>query len=319
VPAGRVRVAVAGAGTFGREHLQRLAAMPAVEIAGVADTNRESAEAAAAQFNIARAETDARELIARAKPDGLIIATPGPTHVPLALEALKRGIPVLVEKPVGMGTEEVETLAKAERQSQAFVLPGHVLRFSRHHRMLEEIARSSEIGHMLSFTSRRHRDESHATRYAEVDPVLMTMIHDIDLGLWMTGAGIVAAHAVRQPPNTLRSDTMMTARGRDGVSWHLHASWTFAGMETPPDRVEIVGERGSVELEGGATIRQFGARSRTIDLTAIPEDPLADELAYFVHCIRSGERPKVVTMADACDAIGIADAVIAATRINAVP
>jgi predicted dehydrogenase len=319
VAAGRVRIAVAGAGAFGREHLQRLAAMTDVEIAGLADISRGSAAAAAAQFDIARIETDARALIAGAKPDGLIIATPGPTHVPLAREALNRGIPVLVEKPVGMSTVEVEALAKAEQQSQGFVLPGHVLRFSRHHRMLEEIARSAEIGRMLSFTSRRHRDDSHAARYADVDPVLMTMIHDIDLGLWMTGAGIVAAHAVRQPPGMARSDTMMTGRGANGVSWHLHASWTFAGMETPPDRVEIVGENGSVELEAGATIRQFGARARVIDLTAVPEDPLADELAYFVHCIRSGERPTVVTMVDAVAAIGIADAAIAAARINAAP
>jgi predicted dehydrogenase len=314
----RISIAVAGTGAFGREHLQRLSAMPEVSIASVADIDRASAQAAAAQFNIPRIETDARELTIRSKPDGLIIATPGPTHVALALEALRAGIPVLVEKPVAMSSAEVETLARAERQSQAFVMPGHVTRFSPHHRLLKEIA-GTEIGRMLSFTSRRHRDDSHAVRYADVDPVLMTMIHDIDLGLWMTGAGIVAAHAVRQPPNIARSDTMMTARGTTGASWHLHAAWTFAGMATPPDRVEIVGERGSVELEVGNSIRQFGAKPQTIDLKTIPEDPLAEELAYFVHCIRSGEMPHVVTMADACEAIGIADAIIAATRANAAP
>jgi predicted dehydrogenase len=315
---GQIRIALAGAGAFGREHLTRLAVMPDVTIAGIADSSETTVRSAAADFGVTRIALDARELIAD-KPDGLIIATPGPTHVPLAVAALKAGIPVLVEKPVGISTAEVEALAQAEAESAAFALPGHVLRFSRHHRMLYEIAYSAEIGRMLSFSSRRHRDDGHATRYAEVDPVLMTMIHDIDMGLWMTGAGITATHAVRQPPNTARSDTMMTARGSTGISWHLHASWTFAGPATPPDRVEIVGEKGSVELEGGTAIRQFGAESRLIDLAAIPEDPLADEIAHFVQCIRSGEKPTVVTMADAVAAIGIADAVIAAARINAVP
>lgn len=314
----RVRIALAGAGEFGREHLKRLAAMPDVEIAGVAEKHPDAAREALAQLGITQIAARVQELIA-GKPDGIIIATPGRTHVRLAVEALAADIPVLVEKPVGMSAAEVEALAQAEAQSHAFVLPGHVMRFSRHHRMLEEIARSAEIGRMLSFTARRHRDDSHAVRYADVDPVLMTMIHDIDLGLWMTGDGITATHAERQPANGVRSDTMMTARGSGGVSWHLHASWTFAGMATPPDRVEIVGEKGSVELEAGASIRQFGAKARVIDLSAIPEDPLAEELAYFVRCIRSGERPTVVTMADAVEAIGIAEAVIAATRIHAAP
>lgn len=108
----------------------------------------------------------------------------------------------------------------------------------------------------------------------------------------------------------------MTAAGRGGVAWHLHASWTFAGTATPPDRVEIVGEMGSVELESNAYIRQFGAKSTMIDLTAIPEDPLAEELAYFVHCIRAGKMPEVVTMADAADGLAIADAVIGAAKLN---
>ncbi|HVY99147.1 MAG TPA: Gfo/Idh/MocA family oxidoreductase [Dongiaceae bacterium] len=310
--AGRARIAVAGAGAFGLEHLRRLAAMQGVEIAGVAEKHPDAARDALARLGITQVAADVRALIAD-KPDGIVIATPGRTHVRLAAETLAAGIPVLVEKPVGMNAAEARSLAEAERRSGAFVLPGHVTRFSRHHRMLHEIARS-EIGAMLSFTSRRHRDDGHAVRYAEVDPVLMTMIHDIDMGLWMTGAGIRTLHAMRRPPNTVRADTMMQAAGKNGVSWQLHAAWTFAGAATPPDRVEIVGEDGSVELEAGTAIRQYGAQSRTIDLAGLPEDPLAEELAYFVQCIRSGNRPEIVTMADACEGLSIADAVIAAAK-----
>jgi predicted dehydrogenase len=154
-------------------------------------------------------------------------------------------------------------------------------------------------------------------RYAGVDPVLMTLIHDIDLGLWLTGAGVTDLHARRQPPDTVRSDTMVLATGATGVSWHLHASWTFAGTATPPDRVEIVGARGSVELEVGGAIRQYGAKTQTIDLKGIPEDPLAEELAYFVDRIRTGRKPEVVTLGDACTGLGIADSIIAAVKHGA--
>ena len=307
----RLRVALAGAGAFGHEHLRRLAAMPAVEIAGIADANPAAAREAAARYGVKEAETDALALIERAKPDALIVASPGPTHVPIATAALAHGIPVLVEKPVAMTLAEARALAAAESASSAFVLPGHVIRFSAHHRMLRDIVQAADFGPILAFASRRHRDDAHATRYADVDPVLMTMIHDIDLGLWITGDGLVDAYALRRPEGTVRAATMMVGTGRSGVAWHLDAAWTFPGTATPPDRIELIGANGSVEYEAGRYIRRFGAENADIDLTAIPEDPLAEELAYFLDCVRAGTAPETVTLRDACEGLAIAEAVLA--------
>ncbi|MFO1056103.1 MAG: hypothetical protein U1E53_03965 [Dongiaceae bacterium] len=70
------------------------------------------------------------------------------------------------------------------------------------------------------------------------------------------------------------------------AAWHLASAWTFPGTETPPDRVEVVGANSGVELELGGHIRQFGRTVQQIDLAAIPDDPLAAGLDYFVRCIR---------------------------------
>jgi predicted dehydrogenase len=308
----RLRLAVAGTGAFGREHLKTLARIADIEIAAVADLNIAAAQEVAAQYGVQQVETDAMELIAHAKPDGLIVTTPGETHVPIALEALKLGIPVLLEKPVGLTAAEVEKLRSAEASGPAFVLPGHVLRFSDHHRMLYDIAHSPEVGPILAFGSRRHRDESHVSRYAEVDPVLMTMVHDIDLALWFTGTAADEVYALRYPPGTPRSTTMMLAHDpKAGVAWHLSTAWTFPGSETPPDRVEIIGENGGVELEAGAYIRQYGQRTLRIDLSvSAAEDPLASELIYFSQCIRTGSRPSVVTMSNAYAGLTICEAIL---------
>lgn len=315
----RIRLAVAGVGAFGREHLARLAAMPEVEIAGVADVKLADARQAAEQFGAKQTHAGVAELLAGSRPDGLIIATSGKTHVPVALLALELGIPVLVEKPVGLNAAEAGKLVAAEAASAGFVMPGHILRFSDHHRMLRDIARSPEVGPILAFTSRRHRDDTHVTRYADVDPVLMTMVHDIDLALWMTGASVAEVYALRRPVGARRSGTVMLATGKQGATWQLSTAWTYPSLETPPDRVEIVGENGGVELEAGLYIRQFGAKARHIDLRAEPpEDPLAAELRYFIQCIRSGERPKAVTLHDACEGLAAAEAVLASLQSGSV-
>jgi predicted dehydrogenase len=314
----RVRLAVAGAGAFGREHLKRLAAMDGVEIAGVADRDPATARRAAEQHGIRVAATDPAAMIEELRPDGLVVATPGHTHLPIALAALGLGIPVLVEKPIGLDAGEAARLMAAEGAGPAFVLPGHVLRFSAHHRMLLDIVRSSAIGAVLGFTSRRHRDDSHAERYPEIDPVLMTMIHDIDLAIWMTGAGAVSAYALRRPEIRFRADTLMLASGAGGAAWHLTTAWTFPNLQPPPDRVEVVGENGGVELEVGRSIRQSGRVVREIDLAAMPEDPLADELAEFARCIRAGERPTAVTVREARDGLACAEAVMASLASGAV-
>lgn len=311
----KIRLALAGAGAFGQEHLRALSTIADVEIAGIADVNEAAAQQAAERYGVAAWDTDAPALLGRTKPDGLIVATPGHAHVPLATAALEAGIPVLVEKPVGLTAAEARFLAHVESSSAGFVLPGHVLRFSEPHRTVADMVRSGEIGRILSVSSRRYRDDSHAAHYPDVDPVLMTMIHDIDLALWMTGAGAGELLAVRAPAGAQRSQTVMVARGSAGAAWHLATAWTFPGQTVPPDRIEIVGERGGIDFETGAHIRQYGALARSIDLSGAPaDDPLRTELSYFVDCIRRGDRPTAVTLDDAVMGLDVAEAVMASLR-----
>jgi predicted dehydrogenase len=185
-------------------------------------------------------------------------------------------------------------------------MPGHVLRFSEAHRILAGIA--GEIGPITSFTSRRHRDEGHAVRYPD-DPVLMTMVHDIDLATWITGAATIDVLAYRRPAGT-RSETLMMASDSRGGVWRLSTAWTFPADSAPPDRIEVIGENGAVEWEAGAYVRSFGTSPRHIDVSGIdPDQPHIAELEHFVGCIRDGRRPDVVTLADAMAGLATADAV----------
>lgn len=306
-----VRLLVAGAGGFGREHLRMLSQARDVDVVGIADLDAGATEAAARDFGIPHTGSDVTAMTDRLRPDGLIVATPGPTHVQIAQHALALDIPVLVEKPVAMTAGDASLLMAAEKASQGFVLPGHVLRFSAPHRHFVEIVRSNEIGAVLSVTARRHRDDDHARRYAE-DPVLMTMIHDIDLALWITGAAVVPdkVAASRRPAGSSRSETLATMSSEAGPTWRLATAWTFPAGSCPSDRIEVVGERGSAELDVDGTIRVFGANPREIDVAVDYDAALAAEHACFVACLRDGLSPTAVTLAEAISGLSIAEAVL---------
>lgn len=311
----RVRLVVAGAGAFGQEHMTALVRRPDVALVGVADIRAEAAEEAAARHGVAEWSVDPAGLVERLRPDGLIVATPASTHVPLAARVLALGVPVLVEKPSGQNAAEARCLAEAAARGGSFVLPGHILRFSDPHRTFVGIARSDAVGPVVSVTARRHRDDRHAQRYRD-DPVLMTMIHDIDLAIWITGATAVDVIAHRRPAGgAQRSETLVTATDTGGAIWRLATAWTFPEESCPPDRIEVIGERGSVELEVGAAIRVFGAKPRIINISEAEADqPLRSELSYFVDCIRTRSEPSVVTLADAVAGLQAADAAIASLK-----
>jgi len=308
----RLRLAVAGAGLFGCEHLKMLAAYPDVEVVGIADRNSAAAEAAASRFGIAETATDAIEMAERLRPDGLIVATPGPTHVAIAGHALGLGIPVLVEKPVAMTVADATALAEIADGSDGFVLPGHVLRFSEPHRRFAAIVRSESVGPILSVTARRHRDDSHARRYVE-DPVLMTMVHDIDLALWLTGGEAMPRQvlATRRPGGTSRSETLATVNGATGTVWRLATAWTFPIESCPSDRIEVVGENGSAELDVDGTIRMFGTEPQTIKVAVDYDAALHNEHVHFVDCLRSEKPPEVVTLSEAITGLSVAEAAMA--------
>lgn len=304
-----LRILVAGAGLFGREHLERLVRRGDVQVAGIADPSPDALAAVRSRYGLAGLYSDAREMLQRVPADGLIVATPASTHVDLTLQALSRGMSVLLEKPVASAPAEVRRLAEAEARSGRRVLPGHVLRFSKDHQRAADLVASGAIGRVLYFNSRRYRDESHAVRYRDVDPVLMTMIHDIDLALWFAGARFRSAHAHRHPAGSYRSMTAATCLAANGVVCDLRTTWTFGAGDQPPDKVEVVGERGSVELEMGRSLVLFAGSRQEIDVVA-EDDALANEQAHFLDCVRDPLcRPKL-GLEDALNGLLLADALL---------
>jgi predicted dehydrogenase len=311
VPSSRpVRVLIAGAGAFGKEHLTRLSKRPDVDIVGVADTNPAALEAIRSGLGGALRLADPLRLIDDTEADAIVIATPAASHVELCLRALGRNLAVLLEKPIAPSASLAAPLLAAARNSQGFVLPGHVLRFSRDHARMVEIVRSGWIGKVIYVNSRRYRDDSHAVRYPDDDPVLMTLIHDIDLAQWVAGSDFRSVLARRSEGLGYRSMTAVSATSATGIICDLRTAWTFPDGDLPPDRVEVVGDRGSVELIVGAALAVYADGRLASSPAAQGDDPLHAEHDHFLACVRDRSRAPALDLRHALVGLKLADAAI---------
>jgi predicted dehydrogenase len=260
--------------------------------------------------------TDATLMIDRQQADAIIVATPAVSHAEICAKALSLNLCVLLEKPVATSAAAARRLLASVAVSKGFVMPGHVLRFSKDHQRLVEIVRSGRIGEVIYVSSRRYRDESHAIRYADTDPVFTTLVHDIDLAQWITLSDFRSVRAHRSRGAGFRSMTTASAITETGIACELRTAWTFSEGELPRDRLEVVGSRGCVELTvGEALVIHCGGRR--IDLGAFDgDDPLRSEQDHFLECVRDRSRKPALDLQQAISGLELAEAAIESLRLG---
>ena len=110
-----LRLGLAGLGSMGRNHLRVISSHPDTILAAVAAPPAEVLEAAVAQTR-ARGFADPLVMIATAELDGVVVAAPTNNHSALALAAIERGLPVLVEKPRAATVDDAIAIVAAARK-----------------------------------------------------------------------------------------------------------------------------------------------------------------------------------------------------------
>ncbi len=106
-----LKVGVVGAGAIGRAHAETIARSESSALSGVVDPT-EAGRAFAEKLG-APWFPDHQGVLHGAKPDAAILATPNATHRPIALDFLRGGVPVLIEKPIASTVEDGAARAAA--------------------------------------------------------------------------------------------------------------------------------------------------------------------------------------------------------------
>jgi predicted dehydrogenase len=163
------RVAVIGAGSFGKNHVRVVSQNPRAELKFVVD-----ADLARAQHDTARAARDYREAIGEV--DAAIVAVPTISHAEIGCTLLEAGIDVLIEKPIAPTLAEADRLVDAAARNGRILQVGHLERFNPAVIALEKAA-------TLPLFFEIHRMSVFTPRSLDVDVVLDLMIHDLDIVL----------------------------------------------------------------------------------------------------------------------------------------
>lgn len=112
----KLKVCLVGIGFIGRQHVEAIRRIPAVEIAAVSDLNEEATRIFCEENAIPGFYTDYREMLDTEKPDIVHVCTPNWLHFEVSCEALKRGINVYCEKPLALDPVQTGELCRLAKE-----------------------------------------------------------------------------------------------------------------------------------------------------------------------------------------------------------
>lgn len=322
----RPRLAVIGVGHLGKEHARILAGLPEVELVGVADVNIEQAEAVARRHDT-RAFAD-HGLLMQAV-DAAVIVVPTAYHHAVAGEFLRRGIHLLVEKPLAANLEQAEELTELANRHGALLQVGHIERFNP---AFEDLQRRPLQPKFVTC----ERVGPFSGRSTDVGVVLDLMIHDLDLLLTLVQSPVCAVEAIGVSVlgghEDMASARLTFANGCvANVSasrvnptplrqMHVWAPEGYAGLDFARRRLTLMQPSEQLRQRKlspalAATLKEdlFGRHVQILDLDRNAGDQLTRELQHFIHCVRTGTRPRV-SGEDGRDAIALATRVLDSLR-----
>ena len=315
--ASKVKVAVLGTGSLGKEHARlyaELASAGQVELTGVYDLATETARKIAGKHN-ARVFTSVHE--AAEHSDALSVVTPTSTHFELAKALLTRGKHLLVEKPMTDNTEQAAELVQLAQKKNCVLQVGHVERFNPVFKYLESVATDPRF-------IETHRLSPFPARSTDIGVVLDLMIHDLDVVLAFVKSPVTSVDAVGIPVLS-KSEDIANARLRfaNGCVANLTVSRVSpermrkirvfsGGAMTSYVSLDYRAQEGFIyrlardDEEESSLLKKFlHAKDATIvsafagkkivrePVPIQKEEPLKVELEHFIECVREKQTPLV--------------------------
>jgi len=248
----KIGVGIIGSGHAGSVHAQVLSADSRVKLVGVADMNKDAAEALAAKHG-AEPHDDHKALIDEDSVQAVFITSPNALHAEHALHAIRRGKHVFSEKPMAISTADGKRIVDALRESRVKYQVGHNRRFWPVYKRVKSMIETGALKPYMA-SARIIRGELKRPSWVG-DPkisggfIYESIIHVLDALRWLMG-DVTEVHAFGKA-NVYESqvnDIAMLLRFREdrfaSLACSGHTSWI-----APVERVELYGDHSCVVIE----------------------------------------------------------------------
>ena len=259
----RLKVALIGAGGWGRHHARIFAARPDVDFCAVVGRTKEKTEARAAEFGT-RAYTDINEMLASEEPDLVSLSLPNQGHFAATLQVIQAGYPLLVEKPLVFDLGEADILLAEAAQRNLFFGINFNHRYAIPVQKAKEAIGAGRLGEIMFATWRFGGEGRQSHPYANL---IETQCHGFDMMEWLCGP-IRSLSAEMTNKTGQGYSTMAISLGfASGAVGSLVGSYDSSYAYHDTHRVEVNGTKGRVLIND--TVRRFSFQSAGSDTAEV--------------------------------------------------
>lgn len=283
---------------MGRAWLRTVAASPEVELVGVVDLDLAGAASALEECELSGIEVSNSLADFTNVAEAVINVTVPEAHLPVNVEALRLGLPVLCEKPAAPTVAEAMVMAGAAESSGQLLMISQSRRYFRQvnelKSLLDQIGRPGII--TCDFFKAPHFG---GFREEMAQPLLVDMaIHQFDLARLLTEAEPISVYCESHNPSWSWFDGDAAAHAifefKGGIRFVFNGSWVSGGRETSWNGDWRISTADGIAHWDGDT-RPTGIRNDQSALPIVPDEDsaegIAGSLAEFVHAVRAGQIP----------------------------
>ena len=280
-----VRIGVIGVGYLGQHHERIYSELENVELTAVVDIDKKKADAFAEKYGC-KAYYDYKHILNEV--DAVSIVTPTTTHYSIALDCIKAGKDILIEKPITMNVKEAEKLINEAEKRDCIIQVGHLERYNP-----AVLAVSEMIKKPLFIESERL--SPFLGRGTDVDVTLDLMIHDIDIILSLISSPVKDIRAVGAKVLTDKIDVAKAWLAFENGCIALATVSRLSPEKLRRLKVFQKDSYISIDYQSSEIKRHFRTKEGISFAVTKPEnkEPLKEELKDFINCVKERRRPTV--------------------------
>lgn len=304
-----IRVGVIGYGYWGPNLVRNFAEVSGSRIVAVSDLRPERLALVENRYPTVKATTDYRELLADPGIDAIAIVTPVSTHFELAMQALRAGKHVLVEKPLAATSEQaVRLIEEADRQSRVLMVD-HTFVYTGAVRKIRELLKRNDLGDLYYYDSARI---NLGLFQHDVNVIWDLAVHDVSIMDYLLSSEPcgISATGVSHVPGEPENIAYITIFFPNNLIAHIYVNWlapvkirrTIIGGSQkmiiyddlePSEKVRVY-DKGIIVDNNQESVYQMLIGYRTGDMWAPQLDvteALHTAVTHFIRCIEDGQRP----------------------------